>query len=189
VMTGFRVAFGGAQERYKIKPDMTCLGKIIGGGLPVGAYGGKKEIMEKVAPLGPVYQAGTLSGNPLAMAAGIATLTSLKEKGVYDQLEKKGAFLEQGLVGLGSRLDQPMQVNRVGSMFSFFFSHEPVANADSARAADATLFKKLFHNLLEEGVYLAPSAFEAGFISLSHSEKDLDDTLTAFEKALSRVVL
>lgn len=189
VMTGFRVAFGGAQEIYKIQPDLTCLGKIIGGGLPVGAYGGKKEIMEKLAPLGSVYQAGTLSGNPLAMAAGIATLTSLKEKGVYDQLEQKGSFLEQGLRGIALRLGEPLQVNRVGSMFSFFFSHNPVTDAVSARKAKAELFQKLFHHLLEEGVYVAPSPFEAGFISLAHTQEDLDNTLKSFEKALSEIVV
>src|SRR3989338_7339711 len=184
-MTGFRVSFGGAQALYGVRPDITCLGKIVGGGLPVGAYGGRKEIMEKVAPLGPVYQAGTLSGNPLAMAAGIATLTELKKEKVYSQLEGKGAFLEAGLKGLGARLGIPLQVNRVGSMFSIFFSHDPVIDAESARKSDPEKFKKLFHLLLEEGVTIAPSPFEAGFISVAHSESDLDLTLHAFERALS----
>ncbi|MBI2340316.1 MAG: glutamate-1-semialdehyde 2,1-aminomutase [Deltaproteobacteria bacterium] len=188
VMTGFRVALGGAQALYKIQPDLTCLGKIIGGGLPVGAYGGRKEIMEKVAPLGPVYQAGTLSGNPLAMSAGIATLAELKKEKVYARLEEKGSFLEGGLRGIASRCGVPIQVNRVGSMFSFFFSHDPVTSADSARKCDAKRFKKLFHLLLEEGIYIAPSPFEAGFISLAHSEADLDLTLRAFEKGLTHVM-
>ena len=184
VMTGFRVAYGGAQALYQIQPDLTCLGKIIGGGLPVGAYGGRREIMEQVAPLGPVYQAGTLSGNPLAMAAGIATLTELKKEKVYARLEEKGSFLEKGIRGIASRCGVPVQFNRVGSMFSFFFSHDPVTDADSARKSDAEKFKKLFHLLLAEGVYIAPSPFEAGFISLAHSDADLDLTLHAFEKAV-----
>lgn len=184
VMTGFRVAFGGAQALYNIKPDLTCLGKIIGGGLPVGAYGGRKEIMEKVAPMGPVYQAGTLSGNPLAMAAGIATLKELKNPKTYPLLESRGAQLEKGLREIAGRLKIPLQVNRVGSMFSFFFSANPVTDGDSARKADAALFKKVFHALLKEGVYLAPSAFEAGFISVAHSEGDIETTLRAFERAL-----
>lgn len=187
VMTGFRVAFGGAQELYKIKPDLTCLGKIIGGGLPVGAYGGLKEIMEKVAPVGPVYQAGTLSGNPLAMAAGVATLKALKNPKIYKELEEKGAFLEAGIRGIASRLGVPLQVNRVGSMFSCFFTHDPVTDAPSARKADADRFKKFFHKLLEEGIYTAPSPFEAGFISTAHTSEDLDQTLRAFESALAHI--
>lgn len=189
VMTGFRVAYGGAQELYGIKPDLTCLGKIMGGGLPVGAYGGKKEIMEQVAPLGPVYQAGTLSGNPLAMASGIATLNQLKDKQVYMDLEAKGTFLENGLRGLGVGLGIPVQVNRVGSMFSFFFSHEPVIDADAARRADANIFKKVFHSLLDQGIYLPPSPFETSFLSLAHTEDDLNRTLKAFEQALSQGLL
>lgn len=185
VMTGFRVAFGGAQQIYKIEPDLTCLGKIIGGGLPVGAYGGSKEIMEQVAPLGPVYQAGTLSGNPLAMAAGLATLKELKSKKVYFELEEKGEFLEKGLKKLANRLGIPIQINRVGSMFSFFFTKDPVTNADDARKVDSEIFKRLFHYLLKEGIYIAPSAFESLFISTTHTKTDLDSTLKAFEKALS----
>lgn len=187
VMTGFRIGFGGAQSYYKIKADLTCLGKIIGGGLPVGAYGGKCEIMERLAPLGPVYQAGTLSGNPLAMAAGIATLKELENPTLYSQLEDKGAFLEMGLKGLGARLGHPLQVNRVGSLFSVFIAHEPVHCAADARRADTGGFGRLFHLLLKEGVYMAPSAFEAGFISTSHSQDDLDHTVHAFEQALNHL--
>jgi len=184
VMTGFRVAHGGAQALYGIKPDLTTLGKIIGGGLPVGAYGGRRDIMECVAPVGPVYQAGTLSGNPLAMASGIQTLKLLSEKGVYEALEEKGAYLEKGLRYVALKKGIALQVNRVGSMFSFYFSAKPVVDADSARGADSAKFAKLFHVLLGEGVYLAPSAFEAGFISLAHSKDDLDLTINAFAKAL-----
>lgn len=184
VMTGFRVAFGGAQERFHIKPDLTCLGKIIGGGLPVGAYGGRQEIMEKVAPVGPVYQAGTLSGNPLAMAAGIVTLQELQKPGVYERLEEKGAYLAAGFQKVAQQKDFPLQINRVGSMFSLYFSSQPVTDGDSARQADAAKFVKLFQGFLEHGVYVAPSAFEAGFISLVHTQEDLDQTIQAFEKAL-----
>lgn len=184
VMTGFRVAFGGAQKLYNMKPDLTCLGKIIGGGLPVGAYGGRKEIMSLLAPEGAVYQAGTLSGNPLAMAAGKTTLQLLEKEEVYQQLEQKGFFLEEGLKKIASKLGIPIQVNRVGSLFSFFFSHTPVTNAREAREADNNLFKKLFHSLVANGIYIAPSPFEAGFISLAHSQEDLDTTLKAFKIAL-----
>lgn len=186
VMTGFRVAFGGAQEIYGIKPDLTTLGKIVGGGLPVGAYGGRKDVMEKVAPVGPVYQAGTLSGNPLSAAAGIATLKLLRDKKAYAALELKGQILEKGITEAARKLGVPLQFNRVGSMFSFFFSDKPVTDADSARGARADLFKKFFHHYLEEGVYMAPSAFEAGFISLAHEEKDLQLTIEAFERALKK---
>lgn len=187
VMTGFRVAFGGAQQIYQIEPDLTCLGKIIGGGLPVGAYGGSKEIMEQVAPLGPVYQAGTLSGNPLAMAAGFATLKELKHKKVYSELEEKGEFLEKGLKELAARLRIPMQINRAGSMFSFFFTNDPVTNTDDARKIDSELFKRLFHYLLKEGIYIAPSPFESLFISTTHTDQDLKKTLQAFENALAHI--
>jgi glutamate-1-semialdehyde 2,1-aminomutase len=184
VMTGFRVAKGGAQEVYGIEPDLTCLGKIIGGGLPVGAYGGKAAIMDLVAPNGPVYQAGTLSGNPLAMASGLATLIELDKKGVYEALEKKGAFLEKGLKAVAQAKKVPLQVNRVGALFSFFFSNTPVLDADGARQADSAKFKKVFHALLQSGIYLAPSAFEAGFISLAHDTADLEKTIQAFAHAL-----
>lgn len=185
VMTGFRVSFGGAQELYQIKPDLTCLGKIIGGGLPVGAYGGRKEIMECVAPMGKVYQAGTLSGNPLAMAAGFALLSEIKKQKIYPILEEKGKYLEEGLRRIANQSKIDLQINRVGSMFSLFFTNQPVTDAESARKADGEKFKKFFHVMLEEGIYLAPSAFEAGFISMTHSREDLDKTLFAFEKYAS----
>lgn len=187
VITGFRVAFGGAQELYGVTPDLTTLGKIIGGGLPVGAYGGRKEIMEQVAPLGPVYQAGTLSGNPVAMAAGIATLSVLESRKVYSSLEGLAVQLETGLKELFKKKKIPAVINRVGSIFSFFFSEKPVIDADSARRSDSEKFKKIFHALLEEGIYLAPSPFEAGFISTAHSTEDINRTLEAFERAVAAV--
>lgn len=186
VMTGFRVAFGGAQKIYDVRPDLTTFGKIIGGGMPVGAYGGKKEIMQVVAPLGPVYQAGTLSGNPLAMAVGLKTLELLSHKQKYDDLELAGAFLEAGLrdAASQSRHAVPLQINRVGSMFSFFFSENPIMNADDARKADKEKFNKVFHHMLANGIYLAPSAFEAGFISVMHSQDLLQRTIEIFDQAL-----
>lgn len=187
VMCGFRVAHGGAQELYGIQPDLTCLGKIIGGGLPVGAYGGKKEIMEMVSPLGPVYQAGTLSGNPLAMAAGMATLHELTKSGFYADLEEKGDFLEKGILGIASRCGVPLQVNRVGSMLACFFNSELVVDADSARRGNVDQFKKFFHFLLNEGIYWAPSPYESVFISSAHSQADLDQTLHVIERGLSAI--
>lgn len=184
VMTGFRVALGGAQELYKITPDLSCFGKIIGGGLPVGAYGGRKDIMDCVAPVGSVYQAGTLSGNPLAMTVGLKTLELLTQKNVYADLEAKGAFLAAGLRKAAATAGIPMQVNRVGSMFSFFFTDKPVTDADSARAADRECFNKVFHHLLNNGIYLAPSAFEAGFISTAHTYDDLERTVAVFAAGL-----
>lgn len=181
VMTGFRVAKGGAQSIYNIKPDLTCFGKIIGGGLPVGAYGGKSEIMDKIAPLGPVYQAGTLSGNPLAMAVGLKTLELIDKAGVYEALEEKGSYLENGILKAAKKHNVAIQLNRIGSMFSIFFTDSPVTNAEDARNADQKLFNKLFHHLLENGVYIAPSAFEAGFISLTHSMDDLDNTILQYK--------
>lgn len=184
VMTGFRVAFGGAQEIFNVKPDMTCLGKIIGGGLPVGAYGGKKEIMEQVAPLGAVYQAGTLSGNPLAVAAGLANLKGLQEDGVYERLSEKGDFLCQEMKQVAEKNKVDLSINHIGSMFSFFFNSKKVNKVSLARSSDGEKFKKVFHGLLQEGVYLAPSPFEAGFISLSHSQDDLNKTVEAWDKSL-----
>lgn len=184
VMTGFRVALGGAQERYKITPDLSCFGKIIGGGLPVGAYGGRKDIMECVAPIGGVYQAGTLSGNPLAMTVGLKTLELLTKQNVYVDLEAKGAFLEAGLRKAAADAGIPLQVNRVGSMFSFFFTDKPVTDADSARAANRERFNKVFHYFLDNGIYMAPSAFEAGFISTTHTYEDLERTVTVFAKGI-----
>jgi glutamate-1-semialdehyde 2,1-aminomutase len=185
VMTGFRVSFGGACELYDIKPDLVCLGKIIGGGLPVGAFGGDAKIMDHLAPLGSVYQAGTLSGNPMAMAAGSATLAELEDRRAYEKLELKGKIIESGLHDLRNKFKLDLQINRVGSMFSMFFIKEEVKNADDARNASKEKFNQVFHSLLENGVYLAPSCFEAGFISLAHHEIDLEDTLGAFEKAFS----
>ena len=173
VMTGFRVALGGAQQRYGIRPDLTTLGKIIGGGLPMAAYGGRADIMKKIAPLGPVYQAGTLSGNPLAVAAGLATLRHLlAHPGIYDQIEARGAQL-------CASPPPGVTVNRVGSMFTFFFTPHPVTDWDSAKGCDTARFGKFFHFLLERGVYLAPSQFEAGFISTAHTEEDIRQTVDA----------
>jgi glutamate-1-semialdehyde 2,1-aminomutase len=177
VITGFRIARGGAQERFRITPDLTCLGKIIGGGLPVGAYGGRREIMEQVSPLGPVYQAGTLSGNPLAMAAGVATLRLLAEPGVYEHLENLAARLAEGLVNAARTAGVPYTANRVGSMFTGFFCADPVNDYATAKRSDTGRYARFFHALLDRGVYFAPSRFEAGFMSLAHTEADVDTTL------------
>jgi glutamate-1-semialdehyde 2,1-aminomutase len=179
VMTGFRLAFGGAQERFGIKPDLSCFGKIIGGGLPVGAFGGRADIMDCLAPLGPVYQAGTLSGNPLAMAAGIAALEELRPGDSYARLEELGGALETGLRDAANSAGVPMQFNRCGSMFCGYFTSEPVHNLEDAMKSDRARFAKFFHGMLAEGIYLAPSQFEAGFISLAHSVGDIDRTLCA----------
>ena len=184
VMTGFRVAFGGAQERFGIDPDMTCLGKIIGGGLPVGAFGGKAEIMEKVAPSGPIYQAGTLSGNPLAMTAGLVTLHKLAEDGVYEELERKAERLSAGLKDAAVAAGVPMTFNRVGSMSCGYFTDQDVFNFATAKTSDTEKFSKYFGLMLDSGVNLAPSQFEAGFISLAHSDEDLDRTIEAATFAL-----
>ncbi|MGB3635197.1 MAG: glutamate-1-semialdehyde 2,1-aminomutase [Rubrobacteraceae bacterium] len=186
VMTGFRLARGGAQERYGVIPDMTCLGKIIGGGLPVGAFGGKAEIMQQVAPAGPVYQAGTLSGNPLAMAAGLATLRAAGEPGFYERLEELGTRWREGMNEAASAGSLPFTINQVGSMVSIFFTEGPVVDFTSAARADAEAFKDFFWHMLGRGIYLAPSPFEAGFISVVHSDRDLERTFEAarewFEK-------
>lgn len=188
VMTGFRLAYGGAQQRYGVTPDLTCLGKIIGGGLPVGAYGGKREIMLHVAPAGQVYQAGTLSGNPLAMQAGAATLRALKANAeAYPQLDDKGAQLAQGLRALASKHGVPVTVNQVGSMFTVFFTAEPVTDYATAKHANANAFKTFFHSLLEQGVYFPPSQFEACFVSLAHNQEAIDETIKAFDTAFERV--
>ena len=179
VMTGFRLARGGAQERYGVAPDMTCLGKIIGGGLPVGAYGGKREIMDLIAPSGPIYQAGTLSGNPLAMAAGLATLRAANEPGFYNDLESLGERWKTGMSEAASAGDRPFTINQVGSMVSIFFTGEPVTDFESAAASDTEAFKDFFWHMLSRGVYLAPSQYEAGFISVAHSDADLDRTFEA----------
>jgi glutamate-1-semialdehyde 2,1-aminomutase len=184
VMTGFRLARGGAQERFDIAPDLTCMGKVIGGGLPVGAFGGRADIMDCLAPLGPVYQAGTLSGNPLAMAAGIVALEELSKGRAYAQLEKLGAQLEAGMRGAAKSAGVPVQFNRCGSMFCGYFTDKPVHNLADAMKSDRERFKKFFHGMLDAGVYLAPSQFEAGFISAAHSTRDIDRTVKAAAKVL-----
>ncbi|MBI4297239.1 MAG: glutamate-1-semialdehyde 2,1-aminomutase [Chloroflexi bacterium] len=185
VITGFRVSWGGAQGIYDIQPDLTCLGKVVGGGLPVGAYGGRRDIMSLVAPLGPVYQAGTLSGNPLAMAAGLATLKELTRPGIYVELEALGARLQAGLEALARRIEVPTRVNRVGSLLTLFFAGDEVTDYDSARRSDTERFARFFRAMLEQGIYLPPSQFEAIFLSLAHSEEDLERTLQATEQSLS----
>ncbi|HUO63795.1 MAG TPA: glutamate-1-semialdehyde 2,1-aminomutase [Terriglobales bacterium] len=185
VITGFRVAYGGAQALYGVRPDLTCLGKIIGGGLPVGAYGGMRAIMERVAPLGGVYQAGTLSGNPLAVAAGIATLRTLEKPGVYSRLEESGASLELGLAGGAKSAGVPLTVNRVGSMLTAFFSDSPVTDYASAKRSDTARYGRFFHAMLDGGVFLAASQFEAAFVSLAHSPGDLDEASAVARKAFA----
>lgn len=184
VITGFRVAPGGAQERYGVLPDLTCLGKIIGGGLPVGAYGGRRDLMEQMAPLGPVYQAGTLSGNPLAMAAGIATLELLREPGMYERLEALGAQLAEEMTRAAEAAGVPLTVNRVGSMLTGFFTEGPVTDYASATAADTTRYARFHQAMLARGVYLAPSQFEAAFVSLAHTAEDLEQTAEAAMAAM-----
>ena len=188
VMSGFRVALGGAQELYGITPDLTTLGKVIGGGLPVGAYGGKDEYMSQVAPEGPIYQAGTLSGNPLAMAAGIATLKILQRPGTYEYLEKTAASLAEGLAEANDKLEMEISFNRVGSMFTTFFNPGPVNDFSGAKASDTTRFGAYYRGMLEEGIYLAPSQFEAAFISLAHTEEDIASTIVAHERALLELI-
>ena len=183
VMTGFRLARGGAQEVYGITPDITCLGKIIGGGLPVGAYGGRKELMRNIAPTGPIYQAGTLSGNPLAMKAGLLTLGRLKEESIYQTLEQRSAHLCEGLSKAADEAGIKTITNRVGSMWTSFFTDEPVTNWTTANRSDRELYGKFFHAMLEQGVYLAPSQFEAGFVSIAHTETIIEQTIEASKKA------
>lgn len=185
VITGFRVAFGGAQELFGIAPDLTVLGKIIGGGLPVGAFGGRRDVMDALAPEGPVYQAGTLSGNPLAVAAGIAALTELSRKGAYAELNAKADYLAAGLARAFAGSGVPTWTNRVGSMWTTFFRKGPVTDYASAKRSDTKQYAQYFHGLLERGVYVAPSQFEAGFVSLAHSRRDLDKTIAAAKGALA----
>ena len=188
VITGFRVAYGGAQARYGVSADLTCFGKIIGGGLPVGAYGGRRDIMSLVAPLGPVYQAGTLSGNPLAMAAGIATLDALQGlPDAYAQLEARAAALEGGLRHAAARAGIPSTINRVGSMLTAFFTAQPVTAYASARTSDTQRYARYFHAMLERGIYLAPSQFEATFVSLAHTQADIDATVQAAPQAMAQL--
>jgi glutamate-1-semialdehyde 2,1-aminomutase len=187
VMTGFRVAYGGAQQRYGIRPDLSCFGKIIGGGLPVGAYGGRKDIMDRIAPRGPVYQAGTLSGNPLAMAAGIATLDLLQSPGFYEDLEAKAERLIAGLRDLAEKKNVPVCCNRVGAMMGMFFTDGPVNNFVDAKASDLERFSKYYRGMLENGIFLAPSQFEAIFISAAHDDAAIDQTLSAAEHVLGQL--
>ncbi|MGO8765957.1 MAG: glutamate-1-semialdehyde 2,1-aminomutase [Limisphaerales bacterium] len=184
VMTGFRLARGGAQERFHISPDLTCLGKIIGGGLPVGAFGGRADIMDLLAPLGPVYQAGTLSGNPIAMAAGIAGLEELQSGGAYRLLEESGRQLATGLKDAARSANIAAQVNACGSMFCAYFTGAPVHNLADAMKSDRARFAKFFHGMLDQGIYLAPSQFEAGFISTAHTAGDIEQTISAASKVL-----
>ncbi|WP_028842182.1 glutamate-1-semialdehyde 2,1-aminomutase [Thermodesulfovibrio yellowstonii] len=187
VMTGFRVSFGGAQQYYGVKPDLTCLGKVIGGGLPVGAYGGKKEIMALVAPDGGVYQAGTLSGNPIAMTAGIETLKVLSKASVYKRLEKTMQYLEEGLKDSGKQAGINVKFYRAGTMFCTYFTENEVIDAKTAKTSDTEKFKQFFLGMLQKGVYIAPSQFEAGFISLAHSEKDIEKTVQAAYKIFKKL--
>jgi glutamate-1-semialdehyde 2,1-aminomutase len=185
LISGFRVGPGGAQELYGIEPDLTCLGKIIGGGLPVGAYGGRKEIMASMAPEGSIYQAGTLSGNPLAMAAGLATLKVLRKGRVYRELEEKGARLFAGLSAAAQSAGLDVQVNRVGSMGTLFFTREPVKDFASAKTSDTGMFARFYAAMLQQGIYLAPSAFEACFVSAAHDERSIDKTIACSERTFS----
>ena len=187
VITGFRVAWEGAQGRYGVIPDLTCLGKIIGGGLPVGAYGGRREIMSQMAPSGPIYQAGTLSGNPLAVAAGLATLKLLQQPGVYQALEDKGRVLEIEIKQLAAQAGVPLWINRVGSMLTLFFSSRPVRNLVDAQSSDLASFQRFFQGMLAHGIYLPPSQFEAWFISLAHSPEDLETTRAAMRQVWSEI--
>ena len=187
VMTGFRVAPGGAQEFYEVKPDLTTLGKIIGGGMPVGAFGGRRAIMEKLAPLGPIYQAGTLSGNPVAMAAGLATLDLISAPGFHAELTAKTRRLCDGLVAAAREVGIPLTTNHVGGMFGIFFTGETATTYAQAVACDVERFKAFFHGMLAEGVYLAPSAFEAGFMSSAHTDEDIEATIAAAWRVFARI--
>ncbi|WP_426285668.1 glutamate-1-semialdehyde 2,1-aminomutase [Luteibacter sp. E-22] len=179
VMTGFRVALGGAQAHYGITPDLTCFGKIIGGGMPVGAYGGRRDLMQQIAPSGPIYQAGTLSGNPVAMAAGLAMLQLIQAPGFHDDLATRTERLTDGILGAARKAGIPFSVNRVGAMFGLFFTNERVESYAQATAADVAAFNRFFHGMLERGVYLAPSAFEAGFVSSAHGDAEIEATIDA----------
>jgi glutamate-1-semialdehyde 2,1-aminomutase len=188
VMTGFRVALGGAQAHYGVSPDLTTFGKIIGGGMPVGAYGGRRDLMEQIAPAGPIYQAGTLSGNPVAMAAGLAMLDLVQAPGFHDALAAKARLLTDGLLAVAAEFDIPFSVNRVGGMFGLFFTAARVETYAQAVAADVGAFNAFFHGMLERGIYLAPSAFEAGFISSAHSDEDIAATLAAARETFAAMV-
>jgi glutamate-1-semialdehyde 2,1-aminomutase len=183
VISGFRVHYGGAQALYRLTPDLTVLGKIIGGGLPVGAYGGRQEIMDLIAPVGPVYQAGTLSGNPLAVTAGLATLKQLRAKHLYKKLEERSAALAEGIGTEAKRAGISLVQHRVGSMMTSFFTAEPVVDWSSAKRSDTKRYAQFFHRMLEQGVYLAPSQFEAAFLSTAHSSTDIEKTIKAARTA------
>jgi len=185
VITGFRLGLGGAQAHYRIAPDLTCLGKIIGGGLPVGAYGGRAEIMGRVAPEGPVYQAGTLSGNPLAMAAGAAALDALQGPGIYDRLGALAVRLTDGLAAAAKAAGVEVTLNRIASMFTVFFCRGPVTDYASAKTSDTARFARFFHGMLRRGIYLPPAQFEAAFVSLAHTEADVDATVRAAAEAFA----
>jgi glutamate-1-semialdehyde 2,1-aminomutase len=187
VMSGFRVAWGGAQRKYRIRPDLTCLGKVVGGGLPAAAYGGRAKWMKQLAPEGPVYQAGTLSGNPLAMAAGATTLRLLEKEGVYEQLEERGTALMDGFKERAADKNIPLYTVVVGGMFGFFFQEGPVNCYTDAQKSDLKRFNAFFASMLEQGIYLAPSAFETGFVSLAHGKREISATLAAAEKAFAKV--
>jgi glutamate-1-semialdehyde 2,1-aminomutase len=183
VMTGFRCDRGGAQTLYGVRPDLTTLGKVIGGGLPVGAYGGRRDIMQMIAPEGPVYQAGTLSGNPLAMTAGLATLRALEDDSIWEALEAAGAHLIAGLASAADAAGIPVQLNRVGTMVGLFFNDRPVTDWDSASTSDTRRFARFFRAMLEDGIYIAPSQFEAGFLSTAHGEREIAATIAAAKRA------
>jgi len=187
VITGFRVSLGGAQTLYNVMPDLTTLGKIIGGGMPVGAYGGKKEIMDRIAPDGPVYQAGTLSGNPLAMAAGIATLAELNKPGVYTELDQKADILTKGIRDAARASGITVQVDRVGSVFGMFFNENPVKNMSDAKSCDLDRFTKYYNAMLEQGIYLAPSQFESGFVSTAHRDEQINKTIQAIQTIFNQM--
>jgi glutamate-1-semialdehyde 2,1-aminomutase len=187
VMTGFRVAYGGAQSRYDIRPDITTLGKIIGGGMPIGAYGASRSLMELVSPLGPMYQAGTLSGNPVAVAAGRATLSVLRNSSIYDDLEERGAEFEQGVRRSAEKHGVPVTFNRVGSMWTLFFTEGPVTDFESANRSNREKFARFFHLMLAEGVYLPPSQLEAAFFSAAHAKKDILQMIERVDRVLKKV--
>ncbi|MGL6160518.1 glutamate-1-semialdehyde 2,1-aminomutase [Microbulbifer sp.] len=188
VMTGFRVSLTGAQGYYGVRADLTTLGKVIGGGMPVGAFGGRREVMEQIAPLGPVYQAGTLSGNPVAMAAGLETLKLIQEPGLYERLAEKTDRLVEGVLGAAKEAGIPLTANKVGSMFGFFFTEEEqVSNYQQVMACDNQRFNRFFHGMLEQGVYLAPASYEAGFMSAAHSDEDIDRTIAAAQKVFAEL--
>jgi glutamate-1-semialdehyde 2,1-aminomutase len=185
VITGFRMGYGGVQKIYGVKPDLTCLGKVIGGGMPVGAYGGRREIMGKVSPLGPIYQAGTLSGNPLAMTCGLATLSALQEKGIYRKIERLAIQMCKGLDEICKRAGIPARINRAGSTFTLFFTGDEIVDYSTAKKADTARYAKYFAAMIQNGVWLPPSQFEACFLSLAHTERDIENALKAAEIAIS----